>query len=253
MKSSFVIPTVFAFLLAILVSPAAWAACGCKSMTVAHADSAMAVICSNNLLKDFAECARGPGTSKGCSTTYAYTCPVGVNTNIALSQKTGFLVDAELTGTATECKSGQALQLTLTSDQKASKPKVLGPPAGDVTIGSLTATITSDRRRLYPDVGATAPTTSNPYFGGDAYTNVADTDLLMDQIGGHLRWWDNTDQAKDKDGETATWKYRFFSFVQGTSSQHCACVFDVDVDWKAKSKPTTSWKRIDKWSTSCNF
>jgi hypothetical protein len=233
--------------------PKAWAACACTSMTVSHANSATVTICSNNVL-NFGECMHAAGSSgNGCAgSTFAYTCPVGINSASGLTQKTGFAVDAALTGTASECQSGQALQLTITSNESVSKPKVLATPSGDVTIGSFTAKITNDRRRVYPNVGTTLG--SHPLFGADSYTNPAATDLLIHETANGIKWWDNTDQTKDKATENATWQYRFYSYVQGSSGQNgCACVFDIDVNWPANAAAATTFTEVGASSTSCNF
>ncbi len=230
------------------------AACSCTDLTISHANAATVKICSNNDL-NFPECARAAGSiGNGCATsTYAYTCPVGVNSAAGLKQKTGFQADATLTGTAGQCASGQALQLTITSTESVSKPKVLATPSGDVTVGTYTVTITNDGRRKYPDVGDTTPG-HNPFYGADSYTNPTAADLLMQETATHLKWWDNTDQEKDKAAEAATWKYRFFSYVTGTAGQNsCGCVFDIDVGWPANSAATTTFTSVGGSSTRCTF
>jgi len=61
-------------------------------------------LCSDNNL-NFPECVRAVGAAgNGCAgSSYAYTCPVGVNsTAVALKQRTGFEADATMTGTASE-------------------------------------------------------------------------------------------------------------------------------------------------------
>ena len=169
-----------------------------------------------------------------------------------MDQKTGFEADATLTGTASDCASGQALQLTITSNEGVSKPKVLATPSGDVTVGTYTATITNNQLLDYPDVGATSG--HNPLYGVDSYTNPAAADLLMQETATHLKWWDNTDQEKDKATEVATWKYRFFSYVTGTVGQNsCGCVFDIDVSWPANSAATTTFTSVGGSSTRCTF
>ncbi len=129
---------------------------------------------------------------------------------------------------------------------------MLATPGGDVTVGTYTATITNDRRRKYPDVGDTSG--SNPFYGADSYTNPAAADLLMQQTATQLKWWDNTDQEKDKASEAATWKYRFFSYVKGSAGQSsCGCVFDIDVNWPANSAAATTFTSIGGSSTHCTF
>ncbi len=231
----------------------ALAACSCTDLTISHANATVK-ICSNNNL-NFPECARANGsTQNGCAgSTYAYTCPVGVNSKSNLEQKTGFQAAATLTGTAGQCKSGQALQLTITSNQGVSKPKVLATPSGDVTVGAYAVTITNDRQVEYPDVGKTSQ--NKPLYGADSYTDPAAADLLMQEMADHLKWWDNTDQAKDDAAEEATWKYRFFSYVTGTAGQNsCGCVFDIVVNWPANNNnATTTYTKVDGSSTRCTF
>ena len=62
----------------------ALAACSCTDLTISHANAATVKICSNNDL-NFPECARAAGSvGNGCAgRTYAYTCPVGVNSTAA--------------------------------------------------------------------------------------------------------------------------------------------------------------------------
>jgi len=232
----------------------ALAACSCTDLKISHGNAATVKLCSDNDL-NFAECARAAGSgANGCAgSTYAYTCPVGVNsTAVALKQKTGFEADATLTGTAGECESGQALQLTITSNETVQKPKVHATPSGDVTVGNYTVTINNDRRYKYPDVGATSA--QKPLYGADSYTDPAAADLLMQRTGTHLKWWDNTDQEKDKASEAATWNYRFFSYVKGSAGQNgCGCVFDIDVGWPANTAATTTFTSVGGSSTRCTF
>ena len=134
----------------------ALAACACTDLKISHTTGATVKLCSDNNL-NFPECVRAVGAAgNGCAgSSYAYACPVGVNsTAVALKQRTGFEADATLTGTASECESGQALQLTITSNEAVSKPKVHATPSGDVTVGNYTVTINNDQRYKYPDVGA---------------------------------------------------------------------------------------------------
>ncbi len=232
----------------------ALAACACTDLKISHTTGATVKLCSDNNL-NFPECVRAVGAAgNGCAgSSYAYTCPVGVNsTAVALKQRTGFEADATMTGTASECESGQALQLTITSNEAVSKPKVLATPSGDVTVGNYTVTINNDQRYKYPDVGAMSG--QKPLYVADSYTDPAAADLLMQRTADHLKWWDNTDQEKEKASEKATWKYRFFSYVKGSAGQNgCGCVFDIDVGWPDNTAATTTFTRVDGSSTRCTF
>ncbi len=66
----------------------ALAACSCTDLKVSHANAATVKLCSDNDL-NFPECARAAGSAaNGCAgSSYAYTCPVGVNSTAALKQK----------------------------------------------------------------------------------------------------------------------------------------------------------------------
>ena len=86
-----------------------------------------------------------------------------------------------------------------------------------MTVGNYTVTINNDQRYKYPDVGAMSG--QKPLYGADSYTDPAAADLLMQRTADHLKWWDNTDQEKEKASEKATWKYRFFSYVKGSAGQ----------------------------------
>ena len=232
----------------------AQAACSCTDLKISHAANATVKLCSDNDL-NFPECNRVQGSgANGCAaSSYDYTCPVGVNsTAVALKQRTGFEADATLTGTASECESGQALQLTITSNEAVSKPKVQATPSGDVTVGNYTVTINNDRRYKYPDVGAMSG--QKPLYGADSYTDPGGGRSADAANATHLKWWDNTDQQKDKASEAATWEYRFFSYVKGSAGQNsCGCVFDIDVGWPANTAATTTFTSVGGSSTRCTF
>jgi len=155
------------------LSSAAWAACSCTNLTVHHADAATVKICTNNTL-NFKECTWEKGSStNGCDGYQrAYTCPTGVNNAVGEDQQTGFGVDATVTGNSADCNSGQALQLTITSNRSVDKPKVHPTPSGDVTIGTFAVSIDNTKNALYPDVGTVK---GLPYFGADNYTDPAST------------------------------------------------------------------------------
>lgn len=231
----------------------AFAACSCTGLTLSHTNNQSVTICSNRDLH-FAECRQADGSQQnGCAgSTYAYTCPVGVNPGAHLEQKTGFATDATLTGNANDCRSGQALQLTITSNRGVVKPKVHATPRGNVAVGNYTVTINSNVQDDVPDVGTTHQ--NRPLYGADSYTDPNDPHLLIQRTVDHLKWWDNTDQTKDDAGEAATWQYRFFSYVTGTAGQHsCGCVFDIAVDWPANGAAVTTYTSDAQSSTNCHF
>jgi len=235
------------------LSSAAWAACSCTNLTVHHADAATVRICSNHYL-NYPECVRAGGPANGCGGyTYAYTCPTGVNNGAVLEQQVGFGVDATVTGNSADCRSGQALQLTMTSNGMVDKPKVHPTPVGNITIGAFSVDIDNAANDEFPDVG-TVTGGNVPYFGADTYTNPAANNLLISRDATHIKWWDNTDQAKDTAAEIATWKYRFFSYVTGDDANHsCGCVFDIDVDWPSNAPPVTTWTGDAVNSHNCTF
>lgn len=252
-------PTLAAFLslASFVVAPStASAACACTGMTIEHTTGNTVTLCSSHDLH-YAECQQhqgGPSTL--CpATTYSYTCPVGVNTSTALEQWTGFGVRTTLTGTSSECHSGQALQLTITSNQHVDQPEIHATPTGDVQIGGFTARVKhSPPAAAMPAIGAMTPP-PNPVqsFGADTYTDPDAPDLLIERTASAIKWWDNTNQEKDSAQEQATWSYRFASFVQGTNGQaSCACVFNINVDWR-NAQPATSMTRVDAQSTACTF
>jgi hypothetical protein len=170
-------------------------------------------------------------------------------------QRTGFGIDAALSGNSNECHSGHALQETITGDQGVTKPQVHDLPSGDVTIGSPDVNIISNQSGAqdFPDVGATTTgPNAKPKFGADQYTNPNATDLLIEKNGGHIKWWDNPDQSKDGNAEAATWVFRYFSFVQGSSAANsCACVYDITVNWPSGGAATTAW--AEQQASSRNF
>jgi hypothetical protein len=256
--------TVLALTFPLLASAAsaAQAACSCTAMTVRHAGTMK--ICSNNELRNefIRECTSKDGVADGCAGyTYAYTCVLGVNqgrvTRHSPWQRTGFGIDATLSGNFNECHSGHVLQETITGDQGVTKPQVHDLPSGDVTIGSFDVHIISNQSGAqdFPDVGATTTgRNGKPKFGADQYTNPNATDLLIEKNGGHIKWWDNPDQSKDGNAEAATWVFRYFSFVQGSSAANsCACVYDITVNWPSGGTATTAWAERQASSRNCHF
>jgi hypothetical protein len=255
------IPPTLLLLLALAAPNHARAACGCTGITVTHTDKTMVSICSNADIdvtdpdKGIPECKKVARPNHQCGTSFRYDCPVGVNT-VAIKgviQRTGFLVDAQLTGTASQCKSGHALQLTIKGN-KISRPKVHGTPDKDVSIGALQAAFVHDKRFLVPEHGEVTPSNQDK-FGADSYTDPNATDSLIHQDANSVKWWDNTDQSKDDDAEHANWAYRYLSYVKGTgTNDSCACVYDIDVDWASHAKnATTKWSRVDNKSTHCTL
>ncbi|MGF6307865.1 hypothetical protein ABIB82_001904 [Bradyrhizobium sp. i1.8.4] len=254
------IPTMLLLLSALTVPHHAQAACGCTGITVSHTDGQTMSICSNADINvtdpdnGFPECKKIPGPNHQCGKySFRYDCPIGVNSvsnQPKIMQRTGFLVDAQLTGTPSQCKSGHALQLTITGDQ-VSRPKVHGTPDHDVSIGGVNAAIVHDQRRLVPELGETSG--KQDLFGADSYTDPKATDSLIQQDAGSTKWWDNTDQRKDDHTEHATWAYRYLSYIIGTdSNDSCACVYDIKVDWQPHSKGAkTTWAKDNKKSSHC--
>lgn len=256
--------TVLALTFPLLASAAstAQAACSCTAMTVSHAGTMK--ICSNNDLRNefIRECTSKDGVADGCvGYNYAYTCVLGVNegrvTRHSPWQRTGFGIDATLSGNFNECHSGHALQETITGDQGVTKPQVHDLPSGDVTISGFGVNIISNQggAQDFPDVGArTTGPNAKPKFGADQYTNPNATDLLIEKNGGHIKWWDNPDQSKDGNAEAATWVFRYFSFVQGSSAANsCACVYDITVTWPSGGYATTAWAEQQASSRNCHF
>lgn len=247
-------------LLALTAPTLAWAACGCTGITVTHTDNHTVSICSNADIdtkdpdKGFPECQKTASPKGQCGNYhFRYDCPVGVNSVSTKDpvQQTGFLVEAQLSGTASQCQSGHALQLAIKGG-KIKRPKVHKTPSGDVSIGKLNATIINDGRFAFPAPGTTK--NGRDQFGADYYTDPAATDVLIQQDKNSIKWWDNTDQGKDNNAEHAVWSYRYLSYVKGTGSNNsCACVFDIDVDWSSSKNASTKWTKVDAKSTNCTF
>ena len=249
------------------------AACGCNSMEVNNSAGTYVSICSNQALNFPAYdrpgspqmCTRYSGQEFGCNKTYVYNCPVGVNNaytftkpNYENFQHFGFRPYARLTEASriSECRYGQGLQETITSNKVVEVPRVKNTPAlGLWTLGDLQFAITSGTKAPYPGIASTKE--GNPLFGGDSYSNTTTTGLLMEYNSENksLQWWDNTDQTLDSADEKALWEYRFISFVQGTDNNpSCACTFDIDVDWtNLLGPPTTSVTYRPEASTNCQW
>lgn len=250
----FSIKALFIFGLSIAISllqpQAVYADCGCSNMRFAHTGTTR-IMCSNaDFSSEFSECTQSHGSSQGCLTTYAYQCPLGVNSqNYSINepeQKTGFQSIATLTsGSAIgECKTGQILQMTIKSGDNLENTE-LNPQINPTSVKQLPTTppqfitIDDNSTHQFPQVTAL-------YYGGDNYRNYKNQDVLFnyDSTNSKLSWWDNTDQTKDSQAERAQWHYKFISFVLGSGStpQSCQCAFDVTVDWQANSNnPTTNY------------
>lgn len=223
------------------------AACSCSGMTV-KTSGTTGTVCSNSNLT-LPECTKSTGSSKGCTTTYAYDCPLGVNDKdygaTEPSQKTGFQPVATLASgsTASQCTTGQVLQETITSGSSVEPNPKINPTSlsGQQTLGSQTIYIDNSASNPFPQIGATSG--SNQKFGGDNYRQ-SDADVLMSATASAITWWDNTDQTKDSQAEAAKWHYRFISYVigSGSSATSCKCSFDIKVDWPSNSNnPTTAY------------
>ncbi|MCT8266945.1 hypothetical protein NYQ83_06635 [Afifella sp. JA880] len=241
----------------------AGAACGCTGMSVARTTGSTQIICSSRDFGDFKECTkRSGGTRTVCTSTYEYACPVGVNSKkwgaSKPEQKTGFGVTATLTGTSSQCTSGQLLALTITGDGKTEQNPPINPTNSTGGTGALVAGVTFDVDNdpthafpAYPNGGGTA---TNPKFGGDNYRWADNAKVLIEREDGLFRWWDNTDQGKAKKSEDASWRYKFVSWVKGSSGQpSCACSFDISVDWGPGANPNTTYTQEAAYSSNCNW
>jgi hypothetical protein len=237
--------------------------CGCDAMTLKHAGTT-GIMCSNedlNFLKT--ECAKYTGSSKGCSTTYAYDCNLGVNSqkygNVKPYQKTGFESVATLSSgsTVSDCKTGQILQETIKSGGNLEPNPNINPTSvnGTVVIGGNTVDVDNSGANPFPQIGAT-DLSGNPKYGGDNYADYTAHDVLFSYAPPVLSWWDNTDQSKDSQSEAATWHYKFISFVNGSGSSKpsCACAFDITVDWKSNNNnPATTYTYDAGHSHNCTW
>jgi hypothetical protein len=252
---AWIVATAGARMLAVSLAAAAFsfsalpadASCSCSGMTV-KTSGTTGTMCSNRNLT-LPECTKSSGSSKGCSTTYAYDCPLGVNDKdygaIEPSQKTGFQPVATLTGgsTTSQCTTGQVLQETIMSGSSVEPNPKINPTSlsGVQTLGTQTVYIDNNASNQFPQVGATSG--GNQKFGGDDYLQT-DTDVLMSVTSTAISWWDNTDQTKDSQAEAATWRYRFISYVigSGSSATSCQCSFEIKVDWPSNSStPATAY------------
>lgn len=223
------------------------ASCGCSSMT-ASTSGTTGTMCSDRDL-DFPECTKSTGSSKGCSTLFAYDCPLGVNSEdygaSEPSQKSGFLPVATLTSGSTpgDCTTGQILQETILSGTTTEANPKINPTSlsGAQTLGGQQIEIDNDSSHEFPLVGATSG--SKPLYGGDDY-RLTDAAVLMSLTSSAISWWDNPDQTKDTQSEAATWRFAFIAFVlgSGSSASSCMCAFEITVDWPSNSNtPSTSY------------
>jgi hypothetical protein len=242
---------------------AARAACGCSGMALKHAGNT-GTVCSNANLQFLAtECTKSTGSTKGCSTTYAYDCNLGVNSqkhgNVKPYQKTGFQSRATLTSgsNVSDCRTGQILQETIHSGPKVEPNPQINPTSvhGVHTIGGKQIHVDNNGANAFPQVGAMAG--SDPKYGGDDYASYTADDVLFgyDPASRLLTWWDNPDQSKDSQSEAADWHFKFVSFVLGTGSEpSCACAFDIKVTWPSNSKsPATTYTYDAAGSTGCTW
>ncbi|GGB51548.1 hypothetical protein GCM10011316_24470 [Roseibium aquae] len=250
--------------LALALSTPVAADCGCTGMSVTFAGPQD--ICSNNWFpigadagpdNGFPECTArqdvGPGTAcQGFA--YIYICPTGVNSEVALEQKTGFKVEADYAGGSdgAQCTAGQILQLSITSNMGADIPDI-NPTTldGDQDFGTYLTTIDNDEDNAFPAAGSRA--NGRYTYGGDNYQSDSGQ-VIIGQTDGGVQWWDNTDQAKDGHDENASWEYRFLSFVRGSGGENpdCSCAFDIDVIWLDDSPAVTNFVRSASGSVNCN-
>ncbi|MCF1504421.1 hypothetical protein L0F51_11735 [Afifella sp. H1R] len=241
----------------------AWAACGCTGMSVARTTGNTQIICSAVDQDEFDECTKRSGNARTiCGTTYEYACPVGVNSEDwgadEPEQRTGFGATATLTGTASECTSGQLLAMTITGNGGTEDNPKINPTDSTGGPGELVTGVTFDvdnnathRFPAYPIGGGTA---TNPKFGGDNYRWSDNASVLIERKDGLYRWWDNTDQGKEDKDEDASWRYKFVSWVRGSSGQpSCACSFDISVDWGSDEDPDTTYTQDTDYSSRCNW
>jgi hypothetical protein len=250
----------------ILMPQAATAVCGCTAMSIERANATTQDICTNTQHAGLGECmesAGGAGTA--CpNTTYVYTCPVGVNSTQwgapAPSQKTGFVVDATLTGgNGSQCTSGQLLTLTIMENGVVAANPRINPTNSTGAAGQLVAGVTFDvdnaAAHQFPQYPIGGGTAAVPKFGGDDYRYANNAAVLIERTDVLYRWWDNTDQEKTNAPENASWRYKFVSFVKGSSAAQssCACGFDIEVDWASNMNPTTTYTQDGTYSRNCNF
>ena len=221
--------------------------CSCSGMAL-KTSGTTGTVCSNSNL-NLPECTKSSGSSKGCSTTYAYSCPLGVNdahySDTEPYQRTGFQPVATLANgsTASQCKTGQVLQETILSNGSVALNPTINPTSlsGVQTLGTQTVYIDNSASNEFPQVGATSG--NNPKFGGDDYRQADANNVLMSVTSSAITWWDNTDQTKDSQAEAAKWTYKFISYVigSGTSATSCQCSFTIQVNWPSNNNPTTTY------------
>jgi hypothetical protein len=239
----------------------ALAKCGCTDMKIARAGTTGIVCTDKNLDFKPPECTRWDGHTKGCTTTYAYECALGVNDthwgDAEPYQRTGFEPRATLApgSTLAECYIGQVLQETITSEGVVVPNRKINPTSvsGVVSLAGHQVKVDNDSTHPYPQIGAKSST--NPLFGGDNYRDPAAPELLFDVTPTSVSWWDNPDQTKDKQTENATWAFRFVAFVLGTHGEpSCACAFTIGVTWKASTDPATApYAEDTTLSTNCTW
>ncbi len=255
---------VFLILGSAISTQTAWAACGCTNLTVAHTTGTNQIICSAIQRSDFPECQqRTEGNRTECTTTYEYSCPVGVNNqNLDIpepNQQTGFGVTATLTGTPSECTSGQLLTLTITGNGIVEANPTINPTNSTGVAGQLVPGITfnvdNDNSHQFPQYPIGGEMPNSPSFGGDNYRYADNASVLIERSADSYRWWDNTDQGKDSQAELASWNYKFVSFVKGSSTAQlsCACGFNIAVDWQSNGDPVTTYTQDPTYSNSCTF
>ncbi|MBZ8133335.1 hypothetical protein [Afifella sp. IM 167] len=233
-------------------------------MTIAHAAGGTQIICSANQRPGFPECdERTGGARNACATTYEYACPTGANSQSLAaampSQKTGFGANAVLTGTETQCTSGQLLTLTINGAGGVEPNPDINPTNATGAAGQLVPNVTfnvdNDATHPFPQFPRGGGTVAAPNFGGDNYRWADNAAVLIERAPGLTRWWDNTDQGKDTQAEVASWSYKFVSWVKGSSAAQpsCACGFDITVDWPANADPVTTYTQDAAYSSNCHF
>ena len=249
----------------LLASQPVHGVCGCTGMTVSNATGSQQIICTSTRHIRFSrECTERTGTLRTeCSTTYEYSCPVGVNSqdwqDDGPTQKTGFGITATLTGTASDCTSGQLLALTMIGDIKVAQNPKIRPTNSTGAPGQLVPNVTfnvnNDNTQPFPQYPIGGGQAQQPNFGGDNYRYADDAAVLIERSKGLIRWWDNTDQEKFDQQERASWKYKYVSWVRGSSTAQssCACSFDLTVDWDSNVPPVTTFTQDPAYSNNCTL
>ena len=228
-------------------------ACSCSSMDIISGGGPQ-IICSDekSSLVTFRECERKEGAAKGgdCpNNTYKFICPVGENVQTTTTTyeyvRFGFKVSSTLSSgsTLSDCKYGQGLQMTITSNKPVTYPVThQGNIMGKYTKNAFSFNIDPTKGINFPLYGDSTASSYN--YGSDNYITVGNKDTISgyDATTRNLTWWDNTDQTKGLT-EMAMWNYRFVSYVvDSNDTLSCACTLEVRNDWTGTSPSITENK-----------